>query len=57
MNCQQMCKISRKKRNRSENRPIPKSFRGGYFFLKHPVNDIAVLKLQSIRLQINSVSH
>jgi len=35
MNCQQICKIWRKKLNRSKN--IPKSFRGGGYFFKHPV--------------------
>jgi len=40
MNCQQMCKISRKTTfNRSEN--IPKSFRGATF-LKHPVDKLHI---------------
>jgi len=42
MNCQQICKISRKKTlNRSEN--IPKSFRGANL-KKHPVDRARTLK-------------
>jgi len=44
MNCQQICKSSRKKLNQSEN--IPKSFRGGYFF-KHPVEYYVTLHLRA----------
>jgi len=34
INCQQMCKISRKRLNKGEN--IPKSFKGASFFSETP---------------------
>jgi len=43
MNCQQVCKISRKKLTQNEN--IPKSFRGRATFLKHPVDVVCPISV------------
>jgi len=48
MNCQQICKISRKRLNRSEN--ISKCFRG-YFLLKHPVYELILCVRKAMRAE------
>jgi len=46
MNCQQICKVSRKKTEEKKNRKIYRKVSGGYF-LKHSVDDVSMFAQHS----------